>query len=320
MAIVANTFTAFDAAGIREQLSDIIFNIAPTDTPFMSGMKKGKAENVYFEWQTDTLDAAANNAQLDGDDITAFAAITPTARIGNRTQISRKAFLISGTEQAVLKAGRSKEVAYQVALKGKAIKRDMETALTQNATAVTGSTTVAKQTRGLEGWIATNDNNGVGGVNPNPYATTYRTVAANTAAVDGTARPFTEAMLKDVCQKVFTAGGNPGLLMVGPTQKQVVSTFTGNNTRMQDTSDGKLHTAISVYTSDFGTFKVMPNRFQRNRTAFLLEMDMWSLQSLRSFQVVDLAKTGDADKKLLIAEYGLQANQEVANGVIRDLA
>src|SRR6478752_670368 len=109
MTIVANTFTAFDAIGIREQLSDIIYNIAPTDTPFMSGIKKGKADNVYFEWQTDTLAAAANNAQLDGDDVASFTAVTPTARLGNRTQISRKVFLISGTEQAVLKAGRKDE-------------------------------------------------------------------------------------------------------------------------------------------------------------------------------------------------------------------
>lgn len=320
MSIVANTYTAFDAIGIREQLSDIIYNIAPTDTPFMSAIKKGKADNVYFEWQTDTLAAAANNAQLDGDDVASFTAVTPTARLGNRTQISRKVFLISGTEQAVLKAGRKDELAYQIALKGKELKRDMETALTQNGTAVTGSTSVAKQTRGLEGWIATNDSLGAGGAHANPYSTTYQSISANTAAVDGTARAFTESMLKTICQSVFTAGGDPDMLMVGPSQKQVVSTFTGNNSRIQDTSDGKLNTAISVYTSDFGTFKVVPNRFQRNRTAFLLQSDLWQLNTLRSFQTVDLAKTGDADKKMLIVEYGLQANQEMGNGVVRDLA
>lgn len=320
MAIVASTYTTYDTTGIREQLSDIIYNIAPTETPFMSAIKKGKAENVFFEWQTDSLDAAANNAQLDGDDVASFSAITPTARLGNRTQISRKAFLISGTEQAVLKAGRKDELAYQIALKGKAIKRDMETALCQNGTAVTGSTSVARQTRGLEGWIATNNSFGAGGVAPNPYATTYQSVAPNTAAVDGTARAFTESMLKSIAQTIFTAGGDPDMLMVGPSQKQVVSTFTGNNTRTQDTSDGKLMTAISVYTTDFGTLKVVPNRFQRNRTAFMLQTDMWALNTLRAFQTVDLAKTGDADKKLLLVEYGLQCNQELASGAIRDLS
>lgn len=311
MAIVANTFTTYDAIGVREQLDDLIYNIAPTDTPFMSGIGKGKAANVFFEWQTDTLASAANNAQLDGDDVSAFTAVTATVRIGNRTQISRKTLVVSATEQAILKAGRKDEVAYQVTLKMKELKRDMETALCQNTTSVTGNTTTARQTRGLEGWVATNNSLGTSGVAPVP--------SSNTAPTDGTQRAFTEAMLKAVAQQVFTAGGDPDLLMVGPAQKQVVSTFTGNATRMKDAKDGELQSAISVYTSDFGTFKIAPNRFQRNRTAFLLQTDMWKLMTLRPMQVVDLAKTGDADKKLLVCEYGLMSNQEAASGAVRDL-
>jgi Family of unknown function (DUF5309) len=312
MAIVANTFTTYDAIGVREQLDDLIFNIAPTDTPFMSGIGKGKAANVFFEWQTDTLASAANNAQLDGDDVSSFTAVTPTVRIGNRTQISRKTLVVSATEQAILKAGRKDEVAYQVTLKMKELKRDMETALCQNTTSVTGNTTTARQTRGLEGWVATNNSLGASGVAPAP--------STNTAPTDGTQRAFTEALLKAVAQSVFTAGGDPDMLMVGPAQKQVVSTFTGNATRMKDAKDGELQASISVYTSDFGTFKIAPNRFQRNRTAFLLQTDMWKLMTLRPMQVVDLAKTGDADKKLLVVEYGLCSNQEAGSGAIRDLS
>jgi hypothetical protein len=311
MAIVANTFTTYDAIGVREQLDDLIYNIAPTDTPFMSGIGKGKASNVFFEWQTDTLASAANNAQLDGDDVGSFTAVTPTVRIGNRTQISRKTMVVSATEQAILKAGRKDEVAYQVTLKMKELKRDMETALTQNTTSVTGNTTTARQTRGLEGWVATNNSLGAGGAAPAP--------STNTAPTDGTQRAFTEAMLKSVAQSVFTSGGDPDMLMVGAAQKQVVSTFTGNATRMKDAKDGSLQASISVYTSDFGTFKIAPNRFQRNRTAFLLQTDMWKLMTLRPMQVVDLAKTGDADKKLLVCEYGLMSNQEAASGAVRDL-
>jgi len=312
MTIVANTFTGFDAIGIREQLSDTIYNIAPTETPFMSGIKKGKAENVFFEWQTDTLASAANNAQLDGDDVTSFTAITPTTRIGNRTQISRKVFLISGTEQAVVKAGRKDELAYQIALKAKELKRDQETALTQNTTSVTGNTTTARQTRGLEGWVATNNSLGSGGSAPVP--------GSNTAPTDGTQRSFTESLLKSVHQQIFSSGGNASVLMVGPTQKQTVSTFTGNATRFDKSEDAKLYAAIDVYVGDFGTIKVIPNRFQRNRTAFLLDMDFWQMNVLRPYEVVSLAKTGDADKRMLIVEYGLQSSQEAASGAIRDLS
>jgi len=313
MAIVANTFTAYDAIGIREQLADTIFNIAPTATPFLSGVKKGKAANIFFEWQIDTLDAAANNAQIEGDDITSFTAITPTTRIGNRTQISYKKIILSGTEQAVTKAGRKDELAYQIMLKGKALKRDQETALTQNTTSVTGSTGVARQTRGLEGWVGgTNAVLGASGVAAAP--------STNTAPTDGTQAAFTESMLKSGAQKCFTSGGTPGILMVGPAQKQVVSTFTGNSTRMDKGEDQKLFAALSVYVTDFGDVKIVPNRFQRNRTAFLLQLDMFQVNTLRSYQVVDLAKTGDADKRLLLVEYGLQSNQEAASCAIRDLS
>jgi len=311
MAIVANTYTSYDTIGIREQLDDMIYNIAPTDTPFMSGIKKGKAQNIYFEWQTDTLAAAANNAQLDGDDVASFTAVVPTARIGNRTQISRKVFLVSATEQAILKAGRKDEVAYLTALKIKELKRDQETALTQNTTAVTGSTGVARQTRGLEGWVATNSSLGVGGANPVP--------GTNTAPTDGTQRAFSETILRAGLLAAFTAGGNPDTLMVGPGNRQVVSTFTGNATRFKKAEDSTLNSTISVYISDFGELKVVPNRFQRNRTAFALQMDMWELMMLRSYDTVELAKTGDADKRMIVVEYGLKANQEAASAALRDL-
>lgn len=312
MAIVTNTFTSYDAIGIREQLSDIITNIAPTQTPFLSMCKKGKATNSFFEWQTDTLAAAAANAQIEGNDITSFTAVTPTVRIGNRTQISSKNFILSGTEQAVTKAGRKDEIAYQIMLNGKALKRDMERALTQNSTAVTGSTSVARQTRGLEGYVGgTNVSLGASGV--------AAASSTNTAATDGTQRTFTEAMLKDAWQQAFTQGGDPDVLMVGPTQKQTVSTFTGNATRMDKSEDQKVYAAVSVYVGDFGQIKVIPNRFQRARTAFLLESDKFQVNYLREFQVEQLAKTGDAEKRLLVVEYGLQSYQEAASAAIRDL-
>ena len=311
MAIVANTYTSYDTTAIREQLDDVIYNIAPTETPFASGISKGKAENIFFEWTSDTLGAAANNAQLDGDDVAAFTAIVPPVRIGNRCQISRKVFLVSGTEQAIKKAGRPEEVAYQIALKGKELKRDIETALTQNTTSVTGSTAVARQTRGLEGWVATNNSLGTGGAAPNP--------TTNTAPTDGTQRAFTEAMLKSVQQLVFSSGGDASLLMVGPTQKQVVSTFAGNSTRMDKGEDMKVYAALEIYVGDFGEIKIVPNRFQRNRTAFLLQMDMWQLMQLRPMATEELAKTGDADKRMLITEYGLKAKQEASSGAVRDL-
>lgn len=310
MTIATNTFLTFSQIGRREDLSDVIYNISPTETPFVSSIKKGKAKATYFEWQVDSLAAAAANAQLEGDDIATAAAATPTTRAGNYCQISYKTGIVSGTARKVSTAGRKDELAYQVAKKGAELKRDMEFALTQNGARVAGDSTTARVTAGLEGWIATNDSLGATGVSPTP---------GSVAAQDGTQRDFTESLLKGVLQNVFTAGGNPTVLMVGPVNKQKVSAFSGNATRMDKSEDKKLYTSIDVYVSDFGELKVVPNRFQRERTAFVLDMDHWELKTLRPFETEELAKTGDAEKFMLITEYGLESKQEAASGAVRDL-
>jgi hypothetical protein len=311
MTAPTNTYQTYSAVGNREDLTDVIYRIAPTDTPFFSGIGKGKATNTLHEWQTQDLAAAANNAAVEGDDASA-AAVTPTVRLNNRTQISTKTIIVSGTQQSGMNpAGRKDELAYQLSLKGLELKRDMETALTQNTTAIAGNSTTARQLRGLEGWVATNNDLGATGAAPN-----YNT---NTAPTDGTARAFTEAMLKNVIQLAWAQGGNPNVIMLGGTQKQTFSTFTGASTRFDKGEDKQVTAAVDVYVSDFGTIKAVPNRFQRARTAFVLEMGRWKTAFLRPMQTNPLAKTGDAEKRQLVVEYTLEAGQEKASGAIRDL-
>lgn len=311
MSAPTNTLQTYQAVGNREDLTDVIYRIAPTDVPFMSGIGKNKAKNTLHEWQTQDLAAAGNNAQVEGDDATADAA-TPTVRLNNRTQISRKTVIVSGTQgDGMDPAGRKQELAYQISLKGLELKRDMEFALTQNTTTVTGSSTVARQLRGLEGWVATNCDLGAGGAAPN-----YNT---NTAPTDGTQRAFTEAQLKNVIQLAWAQGGKPNVVMLGGTQKQTFSTFQGNSTRFDKGEDRNLTAAIDVYESDFGAIKAVPNRFQRARTAFVLELGRWKVSYLRPMRTTPLAKTGDAEKRMLITEYTLEAGQEKSGGAIRDL-
>ncbi len=310
MTAPTNTYQTYAAIGNREDLSDVIYRIAPTATPFMNLCAKATATGTLHEWQTQDLASAANNAQIEGDDASA-AAVTPTVRLNNRTQISTKTCIVAGTQRAVKTAGRKDEMSYQLSLKSLELKRDMETGLTQNATLVVGNSITARQTRGLEGWISTNQDLGVGGIAPN-YGT-------NTAATDGTQRAFTEAQLKNVLQQIFAQGGDPDTILVGPTEKQTFSTFTGGSTRMVDAEDKQLTAAVDVYVSDFGTLNVLPSRFQRARTAFVLQSDKWAIAYLRPFQTVELAKTGDAEKREIIVEYALEARQEKSSGAIRDL-
>ncbi len=311
MAQPANTYSVYSAKGIREDLTDDIFNISPTDTPFMSNLPREKATNTLHEWQTDALAAAvANNAVIEGDDATLDAS-TATVRLGNYTQILDKTAVVTGTLEVVKKAGRGEEMAYQIAKKSQELKRDIESSLLANQARVVGNDTTARRLAGVPAWIATNDVFGAGGASPTGDGTDART--------DGTQVAFTEAMLKAVLLACYTQGGDPTILMVGPANKQVASTFTANSTRFDKTEDEKLYAAIDVYKSDFGTLKIVPNRFMRARDAFVFDMEYWALAMLRPVTTYPLAKTGDTDKNQIITELTLVARQEKASGGIFDL-
>lgn len=308
MAAPTNTFLNSAAIGNREDLTDMIYRITPTDTPFMSMIGKSKATATKHEWQTQDLATPANNAAAEGDDAVANA-VTPTARLFNYTQISTKTVSVSGTQEAVIAAGRKSEMGYQMMLKSLELRNDMEVGLTQNNVLAAAS---PRQSRGLVGWVdSANVDSGVGYVAPN-YVT-------NVAQTDGTQRAFTESQLKNTIQKTYTSGGNPSVIMVGPLAKQTASTFTGNATREKSAEDKKLVAAIDVYVSDFGTMKIIPNRRQRARDVFLLDPDMWSVAFLRPFFTQDLAKTGDSIRKQIITEYTLEAKNPKANGAVVDI-
>lgn len=311
MAQPTNTFDSYDSIGNREDLIDVIYNISPTDTPFMSGVARGKASNTYHEWQTDSLAAAAQNIVIDGDEAT-HDSTAATTRLGNYTQISDKTVVISGTLEAINRAGRGREMAYQIAKRGKELKRDMEYSLVGlNNARVAGNASTAREAASVQSWIATNTSAGSGGADPTGDGTDART--------DGTQRAFTEDLLKDVLQLCWDEGGNPDVLMVGSFNKRVASGFTGNATRFDKSEDKKLYTSIDVYVSDFGEVRIVPNRFSRSRDGLVLDMSMWKISYLRSFSMHDLAKTGDSEKKQMLAEYTLQANNEASSGIVADL-
>lgn len=320
MAVIANTYTAWDAKGIREDLSDVIYRISPTETPFMSSVGKGSCEQQYFEWQNDAL-AAPNlaNAQIDGNDYTTFAAVTPTQRLGNYTQISAKQVLVSGRLDRVKKAGRKSETAYQLAMRAAELKRDMESILCQNQAVTVGSDTVAGTTAGFESFMYDNVARGTGGANPTLSGGTAG--YPNAAPTDGTARAFTETLLKGVLAAVWQAGGHNKVCMVDGVQKQTVSTFSGIATLRHETGNNmtRIIGAADLYVSDFGEVQIVPNRFSRHRSALLFDPDFIEVVYLRPFQQSELAKTGDASKRLLIVDYGLKVNHAGACGIVADL-
>jgi hypothetical protein len=317
MAIVTNTFTTFDAKGIRDDLSNIITNIAPEDVPYQSNIGRESISNSLFEWQTDTLAAAAANKQIEGDDVSSFDAVTATVRLQNYAQISRKTIILSNTEEVVNKAGRRSELAYQIAKRGSELKRDQEFTMLNGAVAAAGSTSVARGTASLGAFIKTNVDMQTNGTNPS-----YTTLP-NSARTDGTVRTFTETILKNVIQKVWTAGGTPKILMCGPVNKQRVSGFAGIASSRFNINGGEkpatLIGAVDIYVSDFGNVSVIANRFQRERDAWVLDPEYAKMVVLRPYQSLDLATTGDATKKMLLIEFGHKVLTEEAHGLAADL-
>ena len=320
MSAITNTYTRFDAKGVREDLSNVIYQISPEDTPFMSNIGRENVRNTFYEWQTDDLAAAiTTNAQIEGDDITSFTAATPTVRLGNYTQISRKDVIISGTLESVDKAGRRSELSYQMAKKSAELKRDMETTMLANQAAAAGSTSSARKSGALLAFLKTNTNIGSGGGDPS-----YTTVpdAARTDATTTNLRSFSETLLKDVIQQVWTEGGTPSMVMAGPVNKQNLSKMAGIAAQRYNATGAKPSTIIGaadIYVSDFGNVTIVPNRFQRERDVFVLDTSYASVAFLRPFQTVELAKTGDAEKRMLLCEWGLKIKNEKAHGAVYDL-
>lgn len=309
MTAPTNTFLSTAAIGNREDLTNMIYRISPTLTPVLNMASKSKATNTLHEWQTQDLAAAsASNAQAEGDNASAKT-VTVTVRLNNKTQISTKTVIVSGTQQAMNPAGRKDEMAYQLSLASLELKRDMESSLTQNNVIVAAP----RQQRGLVGWAGDNVDAGSG------YVAPVYTGATGTAQTDGTQIAFTESRLKNVLQKVYTAGGNPDTIMLPPLAKQTFSTFTGNATRLDKSEDAKLYASVDVYVSDFGELKAVPNRFQRVRDVFVLQADKIAVAYLRPFQTIELATTGDAQQREILVEYCMEMRAPKAHGAVVDI-
>ena len=321
MASPAGTLTTYEAIGNREDLTNMIYMISPTDYPFMTMAKRGTASNTKHEWQTDALASASSSGQaLEGNTATATTA-TPTVRAFNYCEIQNRAFQISRTQQAMNPAGR-KEMAWQLMKNSSEIKRNMEAALSGANGAAVGATGTARVSASYESWISTNwtSQSSVTSARSEGFSSTNLC----TAPVDATTGvTVTEANAKAIIRAAWTAGGSPDTILVGPYNKVKVSGFNGiltNNIFQQAGGQAKIVAAANAYVSDFGTLKVVPSRFNRDKTLGVLDFDYWKVCYLRPFQTTKLAVTGDNDSWMITAEYCLESSNEAASGKVADLA
>ena len=316
MATVSGQLKDADINGKPRDLSDLIFNIAPTDTPFLTMCGKADATQTLHEWQTETLASPASNSALEGADVSSYEELT-TTEVTNKTQILTAAIQVSGTAQAIKQAGVGKQYAHQAALAMKMLKKDVEFALLSNQLSRSESGADARLMRGLPAWFDTNVSCGTNGAKADP--------TNSAACVNGTTRVPTEAMLKDLLTDVYEAGGNPDTIMMAPAIRVKMSSVLGSsNTKMENVEKKKATSVVDVYVSDFGTLKLVPNRVQSYVTyskdcAFVLDPDYWKVAYLRGFREQKLAVTGDSIKGQLLVECTLEARNEASSGMLADL-
>ena len=314
MAQPTNTFDSYDAVGIKEDLSDVIYNVSPEETPFYSKAKKGKAANTYVEWQTDTLRASASNAHIEGDATTASAR-SATSRLGNYTQIFKNAVVVPDTDMGLDKAGRGREIAYQVMKTAKEQKLDIEKALFDNNARVAGNSTTARELAGAPAWLVTNTNYGANeGANPTGDGTDARTDETTTLIA------FSQDRFDSVMQSIWEEGGKPDTVYLSAFQMNKALAFTGNNNQRSavQAGDERVIKSLAVYVTPWGTVEFMPSRENRARDVFIMQDNMWEVAVLRPTKNVELAKTGDNTTRQVVSELSLKCLNEKANGGIFD--
>ncbi len=328
MAIPTNAQTAFDVGTPREDLGNMIYDITPTEFPVMSMLARGKSKAKYHEWPTHARRAASvANAHIDGDEFAGDASTNPVKE-GNHCQIFREDIVVSGRADAVDKAGRGKEIAFQLRTKSEAVKSDIELTLCTPQASVTGNTTTAPKMGTIGSWIKTNDIRGSGGA-AGGYAS-----GAVSAPTNGTAAAMTETNMLTLLQECWTQGQQANrkggvCIIMGAANKTNFSSYMFSSSARIATpykDEGKGSTsavtaigAVDLYVGDFGVYEVIPSRYTTDRDVYVIQKDMMSLDYLRPWQVTPVARTGDSEKRMILADLTLKVHTEKSHGIYADV-
>ena len=325
MAKITNAFTTYSAVGNREDLSNAIYNIDPFDTPVMSAIRRRNVKNRIFDWQTENLPAVnLANAQFEGFSLAPSLA-QPTIRANNVTQISERDATVSGSQEEADAAGKGSEMAHQMAIGSKVLKSDMESIMCSRQQRVDGSDTIARTTESICHWIArapaprmgaaAGAGGAVAGVITGLPTTAGSAVGDSpfNAVAGGSQVQITEAMLGAAMQQAYTNGASPTLWIVPPGPKRTISTFTGRSTTQVLVGKTEVVSTIDVIATDFGRIKVAPSRWLPTDVGLLIDPDYLAVAFFRAFRQYMIARTGDAEVRMIVVEWGVEVRNAVAN-------
>lgn len=299
-------YRTYNLVGVKVDISDVIANITPSDTPFLSSLgAPEKTTQTTFQWQEDALASVDTNNQKVEGAAASNVALTPTVMRSNVTQILDKTIEISATAEAVKSYGRAKETAYQLAKKSKELKRDLEHMFVGRVqAAVVGDANTARRMASAFSMIA-------GGT----------TVDADTDAGAGvTPAALTEAHIIAAHQALYNEGGDGPTLMIKPADSIRIAAFVGTAARTRDIGNAqRIVNAVDVYVSPFGQSNVVLNRLQLASRALLYSPENWKRVVLRDWTKEPLAKVGDAERTYMVGEMSLKHKNFLASAQIINL-
>lgn len=315
------TYGVGSAGGNREDLEDVIWELDPFENRCLQAFDRVDASATYHEWELDTLVAASSNKQIEGD-TEAYTSIVSPTRAGNYQQIFLKAFLVSGTQEVVAKAGRKSEVVRQSKKQMRELKNDMEWTVVTNQGSSAGGSATARAMGGIESWIPTTDNSGNGvRATTTASASTAAFSTTTTTPTDGsTTGALSETKFKEALSLAWADGGNPTMILVGTTQKTAISAFSGNATKTTQIPNAKeryvIQSSASFYVSEYGVHEIVLHRHVRSSVVLCIDPEYWALAFLRQPFKETMAKTSDGTKTALRAEMTLVCRNHSANAKV----
>lgn len=309
---------------IREDLSDFVYNISPTETPVLQAGEWTQATSTIHDWVEDVLAAPAVNSQPEGAPLGTPDNVDGGTRLSNYCQISSKTYGVSGTVEVVSKVGRDSELAFGQAKSMRELKTDIDLGICQNGAKSAGSSGVPRLTAGLASWVR-NADRGATGADP----ATFDGAATDT---DGTGRAFTETELNAVVEECWNNGGRPSLLVLGGKGRREFRTFDGvgntsaaSNTTRTDRAEKTIYGTVDVYITSFGIeLRAVNSRHLRNvagvaKDAWLIDPEMLKIAFLRPFQVIEFGVTGDSMEERVLAEWCVEVCNTYAHGLVADI-
>lgn len=315
---MTSVYAREDVVGVREQLSNLIANISPADTPLCTILQKESCGDNRFEWQKDVLSTAKQNHQLSGFDITTYDVQVATTSMISYTSLVSRDFAIANDTEAAEKAGRDSEIGYRTTKVAKEAKRDVETNYTANNAAVAPNGATAGESGSLPAYIK---NNVIAGTDGSHAGWGSSPTGARSNGTEGAS---SETYLKKAVRLAYEDGGQPTLVMAGAYQKQAISAFAGiaalrANVALPSNVPATIVAAADAYVSDFGTLMIVPNRHQRPIDIWVLDPDGLRERVFRDWQTRELAPTGDARKFMIVSNRGLQVDHEDSHALVTDV-